>query len=290
MKKLLIPFFAISSLISCFEYSDNALTQTLEHDGIEREYVLYVPEAYDGSFDVPLMLNFHGFGGDASDYMNWADMRSVADAENFILVYPQGTILDGYPHWNAGLDTDENKSSADDFGFVETLIDELSSAYNIDEDRVYATGYSNGAFFSYSLACFHGDKIAAIGSVSGTMMAETYDNCSPSHPTAIINIHGTSDSTVPYDGGTGLMSVDKVLEYWIEVNQTSLTPTIRTQNNYGTTIEHHSFTDGNENTAVEHYKIIDGDHVWFDINYEGSDTGRLIWDFVSRYDINGLRE
>ena len=57
----------------------------------------------------------------------------------------------------------------------------------------------------------------------------------------------------------------------------------------GTTIEHYSYTDGDNSTSVEHYKIIEGGHVWFDINYDGSGTSRLIWDFVSRYDIGGLR-
>ena len=55
------------------------------------------------------------------------------------------------------------------------------------------------------------------------------------------------------------------------------------------TIEHYSYTDGDNNTAVEHYKVIDGGHVWFDISYDGSNTSSLIWNFVSRYDIGGLR-
>ena len=93
-------------------------------------------------------------------------MRSLADSENFILVYPQGTLLDGNPHWNAGLESDTNKSDADDFGFVEALIGEISSNYRIDPARVYSCGYSNGAFFTYALACYHSNKIAAIGSVA----------------------------------------------------------------------------------------------------------------------------
>ena len=141
-------------------------TQTLFHDGVTREYIMYVPEAYDGTSRVPLMLNFHGYGGIANQYLKYADMRPLADIENFILVYPQGTLLGGDPHWNSGLESDNNKSDADDFGFVEALIDEICSRYNIDVARVYSCGYSNGAFFTYALACYHSDKIAAIGSVA----------------------------------------------------------------------------------------------------------------------------
>jgi len=294
-KSILITIIALSTLFSCSKKDDkepkisNENAETLMHDGITREYILHVPEIYDGSVQVPLMLNFHGYGGIASEYMGWADMRPVADTENFILVYPQGTLLDGSPHWNAGLDTPDNKSDADDFGFVEALLNEISANYNIDSERVYVCGYSNGAFFSYALACFYSDKIAAVGSVAGTMLEETYDYCVPSHPTPMINIHGTSDGVVAYNGGVGLKPINAVLMYWINFNNANTTPITNSTNDNGTTIEHHTYTNGDNGIFVEHYKVIDGNHVWFDMNYEGANTGRLIWNYMSRYDINGLR-
>lgn len=298
MRLYFVSIVALSGLCSCSGNDDVPLdapdatglyTRTLSHNGVARQYILYVPDSLDGTSRVPLMLNFHGFGGTADRHLRFADMRPLADSGTFILVYPQGTLLDGSPHWNAGLKTDRNKSDADDFGFVEALIDEISSDYNIDPARVYACGYSNGAFFSYALACYHSDKIAAIGSVAGTMMAETYNECSPSHPTAMVNIHGTSDAVVPYGGTEGLKSIDAVLAYWTGFNNTSATPTVNRITDGATTIERHSYTDGDKNTSVEHYKVINGGHVWFDINYEGANTSALIWNFVSRFDINGLR-
>lgn len=298
MRLYFVSIVALSILFSCSGNDDLPLdapdttglfTRTLSHNGVARQYILYVPDSLDGTSRVPLMLNFHGFGGTADRHLRFADMRPLADSGTFILVYPQGTLLDGSPHWNAGLKTDRNKSDADDFGFVEALIDEISSDYNIDPARVYACGYSNGAFFSYALACYHSDKIAAIGSVAGTMMAETYNECSPSHPTAMVNIHGTSDAVVPYGGTEGLKSIDAVLAYWTGFNNTSATPTVNRITDGATTIERHSYTDGDKNTSVEHYKVINGGHVWFDINYEGANTSALIWNFVSRFDINGLR-
>ena len=127
MKNLFVlTTIALSSLFSCSEDDDAPLdppntgttglfSRTLSHDGTTREYSLYVPESYDEASEVPLMLNFHGYDGIAGQYLKYADMRSLADTENFILVYPQGTLLDGDPHWNAGLESDENKSDADDF-------------------------------------------------------------------------------------------------------------------------------------------------------------------------------
>ena len=178
MKRLFIVIImALSSLFSCSGNDDMPLnapdtsglfTRTLSHNGITRAYIVYVPDSYDETSEVPLMLNFHGYGQTADQYLKSADMRSLADTDNFILVYPQGTLLDGDPHWNAGLKSDDNKSNADDFGFVVALINEISSNYKIDPARVYSCGYSNGAFFAYALACYHSDKIAAIGSVAGT--------------------------------------------------------------------------------------------------------------------------
>ena len=263
---------------------------TLQHDGLTREYLLYVPDIYDGSSTVPLMLNFHGFGMTATEQQTWTDMRDIADVENFILVYPQGTSLDGYPHWNAGLDTPGNKSDADDFGFVDAMIVELSAEYNIDPKRIYACGYSNGAFFSYALACFSSDKIAAIGSVAGTMLEESYQQCSPSHPTPMINLHGTQDFVVPYTGsGEGLTPIVDVIDYWVGYNNTQTTPTVNSVSDRGLTIEHYQYANGDNGVEVEHFKIVGGDHVWFEMDYQGSGTSQLIWDFVSRFDIDGLR-
>jgi polyhydroxybutyrate depolymerase len=287
-KREWLILFVLPFLISCSNRRD---IQTLIHDGITREYVLIVPESYDGNSRMPLMLGFHGYGQRATDFLDYSGMRGVAEAENFILVCPQGTLLNGNPHWNPSMDSPDNKSDADDFGFIEVLIDELLSSYKIDPERIYAYGISNGAFFTYALACYHSDRIAAIGSVVGTMFDDTYMNCKAIHPTAMINIHGTSDQIVPYDGNeAGLLPIGKVLDYWISFNNTDTIPKVYNYENRGTGIEHYVYSDGSGGVSVEHYKVIGGRHKWLDINIEGANISRIIWEFVSKYDINGLRE
>ena len=269
--------------------SKGLMAKTIEHNGLRREYVLYIPDSYNEATKMPVVFNFHGYGGKASEYLEYADMRMLAESENFILVYPQGALIEGYSHWNAGLTTKENKSDVDDFGFFQNMLEEISLDYTVDADRIYTCGYSNGAFFSYALACYHSNLIAAMGSVSGTMMQETNTNCIPLHPMPMINIHGTSDYVVPYKGGEGLAAIDVVLTYWTRFNNTNKTPVVMSKTDNGTVIDYYSYTGGENNVSVEHYKINNGGHVWFDINYEGANTGQLIWDFVSQYDINGLR-
>ena len=268
----------------------NVNVDSIIHDGLVREYILYVPESYNDSIKVPLMLNFHGNGDSAGSHMGYADMRNIADSNNFILVYPQGTTLNGDSHWNNALVSATNKSSAKDFEFVNALIDKLTVNYNIDSSRVYACGFSNGADFTFALACYNSDKIAAIGAVSGLMYQETVDNCNPLHPTSIIEFHGTSDYSRPYDGiDDSYASVEEMLNYWTSFNRTSKDPLINSFTDNGTLVEHYTYHDGDSGTSVEHYKVIEGDHVWFDLSYEQANTNELIWNFVSKYNLSGLR-
>ena len=123
-----------------FCYS-NSNIQSIFHNGKSRDYILYIPDSYDGASTIPLVLNFHGFGESASEFMNKTDMRTVSESNTFILVYPQGSCLNGSSHWNACPTGGDNKSNADDFGFVESIISEISSQYNLDLERVYAAGY-----------------------------------------------------------------------------------------------------------------------------------------------------
>ena len=266
---------------SCY-FNTNA--QIIMHDAESREYVLYVPISYDGTSPVPIMLNFHGFGGSASDYMVEADMRSLAESESFILIYPQGSCLDGFSHWNACPPGGDNKSDADDF--VEALINKISSEYNVDMNRIYAAGYSNGGMMAYGLANYKSELIAAVASVSGAML----DCPGPTiHPMPVIVLHGTSDDVLPYNGNSYYSSVQNVLDYWIDFNNTVTTPSVSSDTNGEMTIEHYVYGEGDNGVSVEHYKYIEGDHVWFKATFQGHTTSELIWEFVSRYDINGLR-
>jgi len=146
--------------------AQQTINGTLEHDGLMREYILYVPANYTGTEEVPLLFNFHGYGSNASQQMFYGDFRPIADTEGFIIVHPMGTVDNtGTTHFNVGWGT----STIDDVGYTEALIDDLSSNYPIDAKRIYSTGMSNGGFMSYTLACELSDRIAAIASVTGTM-------------------------------------------------------------------------------------------------------------------------
>ena len=259
--------------------------RSIVHDGIRRTYILYVPESHSEDTQFPLMLNFHGFGGSASAHMISADMRPLAESENFILVYPQGAQLgSGSPHWNPDPIGGNNKSTIDDIGFIEVIIESLNEELNIDLSRVYASGYSNGGYLIYGLACRLSNKIAAVGSVAGTMLSSTLNNCAASAPIGVINIHGTADYDVPYNGTTGLKSAADVVNFWRDLNQSEIEE-ISENNGFN----QYDYNDLNGYTYVRHFKIINGGHTWDDnIRYGGKSSSQIIWEFVSLFNLSGI--
>ena len=296
--KKYLSFFILSLIIISCKSEDNTQvdedgiitglqTKTLTHDNVNRNYLVYIPDSYDSEIDYPLMFVFHGFGGIATQFINSADMRDLAESNNFIVVYPQGLDLGGTgSHWNCSNPSADNKSDVDDIGFIEKLIDQLILDYPvIDSKRIYAAGYSNGGFMSYYLAC-NSKKFAAIGSVAGTMLDDSYQSCNANFPTAMINIHGTNDFDVPYDGNTYYPSIPDVVDWWKNFNTTTNEDLLTNQDG---SIEQYIYYNDAGDRYVEHIKIIGGGHYWDDkLNYNGTNTSGLIWGFVSNYNIDGI--
>ena len=253
--------------------------QTLQHNGDEREYQLYLPSSYNEETAHPLLLNFHGFGGNAKDYFEYeSDFQEVAEQEGVILVYPQALLLSGFSVWNAAPFAEDNKTDFDDIGFIETLIVDLQEQLSIDQERVYAAGFSNGGMFSYALACFSNEPIAGVAAVSAAQL--NLVDCAPSPINAFI-AHGTADDVLPYNGSSDIASIDEVVSFWTSLNQTS---TVAQESSYAfgkETVYLHTYTEGINNTQVMHYKVENGGHGWFDHEIEGQSFISLLWAFLN---------
>ena len=299
MKKLFPFLFSITIFIS--GSSQQQLNRTLYFDGENRTFIVYIPAIYDGSSQVPLIFNFHGGGGTSSSFMSYTnDMRPIADTANFIAVYPQAAVdpSDGSNSWLHKTPTTHN-----DIFFIEAIIDTLSSEFMIDNDRVYACGYSEGGIFSYELGCRLNNRIAAFSSVSGSMLEDafrvSYYNlgvCLPVHPTAVLLIPGTSDFS-PHSTYSGLqpyyMSANDITTYWANYNNTDPSPNItqvpNSNNSDGSNVERRTWENGDNCVSIEELKVIGGGHDWpgssgnMDIS-----ASEEIWNFVSKYNTNGL--
>lgn len=278
--------------------AQQVITDSLSHDGLTRTYLIYIPDTYDGSTSVPLLLNFHGYTSNSTEQMFYGDFRAIADTANFIIVHPQGTELEGETHFNVGGWT--IGSTVDDVGFTASLLDELQASYNIDANRIYSTGMSNGGYMSFLLACQLSDRIAAIASVTGSMTPQTFDNCNPQHPTPILQIHGTADEVVPYEGAIWTKSIEDVLKYWTNYNNcesdpllTEL-PDVNAQD--GSTVSHFVYGNGDKQTVTEHFKVNGGGHTWAGTAFVFSGTNYDInaslevWQFLSKYNLEALQQ
>jgi len=197
------------------------LRETFTFDGRIRSYNLYVPSNYDPANTMPLTLNFHGLTGSGDGQMAASGMNAVAEREDFLVAYP--TALSG--DW-------EQNNEDHSIAFTEALLDTIEAGFTIDTQRVYATGFSQGAIMSYVLASAIPNRIAAIAPVSATRTLPMEPNRVPSfladtpeRPFPLMHIHGTNDSLAPYEGGVSAIGdrftfdpVLTILNEWIDSN------------------------------------------------------------------------
>ena len=288
MKKILMSILATTAIISS-GYSQTFISQTIQHDGLTREYSLYVPPSYDGTTNFPLLFNLHGGGGTNTAWQAASDMRPIADTADFILVYPQarpdpsdGNSFNWIP---------KTPGTFDDVPFFSSMIDAIASNYQIDQNRIYACGYSLGGDMTFELGCKLNNRIAAIAPVARTMQANPSSFCSPVHPTGVLTILGTDDLVSPYNGivFAGIeyyISAAATHSYWATQNNCNPTATMTT---VSPSVERYTWSTPSGCAYVEELKVLGGGHDW-----PGSfgnmtiDSDSEIWRFVSRYDINGL--
>ena len=173
---------------------------SIEHGGISRRYIVYLPISYNKANVAPVIFNFHGGGGNAESNISMANMNETADKYGFIVVYPEGTGVKIFGKtiaaWNTG--TDERIVHVDDVGFIAVVIEKIKSDFNGNPARIYATGISNGAQMAYRLACELSGTIAAIAPVAAQGVTAP---CNSQRPMPIMHFHGTEDMCAPYAGG-----------------------------------------------------------------------------------------
>jgi polyhydroxybutyrate depolymerase len=178
--------------------------RTLRHKRRRRSFLLYSPPELTAAQRAPLVLVFHGGGGNAQSMFRKTGMHRVARRFGFHVVYPDGTGLGRRRlNWNAGSTPPQGyaeEHDVDDVGFIDTLLTALERDIGHDPDRVYATGISKGGMLAYRLACEMPERFAAIAPVAATL---TCSGCAPRLPVAVLHIHGERDENVPLLGGKG---------------------------------------------------------------------------------------
>ncbi|NTX34014.1 hypothetical protein HUA78_06175 [Myxococcus sp. CA033] len=200
---------------SCTGLSEGPGTHewTVSHAGRARTYRVHVPPGYDATRPTPTVVAFHGFGSNPEQLEVQTGLSTLADTEGFLVVYPCGLSAqeisggtapprDNTRGWNAGACCGTAQlSNIDDVGFVDALLADLDTRVCVDPRRTFATGFSNGGFFSYRLACERAGRFAAVAPVSGM---SPLNGCRPSRPVPVLHIHGTADTVILYEGGNNI--------------------------------------------------------------------------------------
>ena len=312
--------------ISCHKPTDNEepyesglfTNNTIIIDGITRTYDYYIPSNL-GSSLVPLVFLLHGGGSKSDDltgesgfkapYKVWMD---IAEEEKLILIYPNGTNNPlGAQGWNDCRADATTNPSVNDVSFIDSLIDYFPNSYNIDTNRIYATGTSNGGHMSLRLALELSNKIAAIAPVVASMPAIRCNN--PVHPISVLFIIGTDDPLSPYSGGEvapniggrgTVLSAEESVNFWVAFNQINSVPSIMNHQNINTTdnstVKSSTYSNGIELTQVVLFEILGGGHLEPSIQEQYSpilelslgnqnndiEMATVIWDFFKNKTLN----
>jgi len=220
--------------------------------GLTRTYRLHLPAQYDKRKATQLIVVYHGRGKTGAFTEAFSDLSEL----NAIVAYPNGVVGDedkqawqGAPYAAKGVD---------DVKFTNDLLDSLEASYCVDTDAVYATGKSNGAGFTGILACQLADRFAAIAPVSGAFYIQG-THCAPSRPVPVLDIHGTGDTTIPYngDGSRDLPSVQNWVRDWTVRDHCNPDPKVTQQGDDVLT-----FTYKGCRADVVHVAVTDGGHSW----------------------------
>jgi polyhydroxybutyrate depolymerase len=196
--------------------------QSIQHDGLTRSFLLYLPAQADTGAPLPLVLLFHGGASDPEAFAASTLMHEIAEREGFIVAYPAGTAGRSGLTWSPGRNVVDR--GVDDVDFARALIADLRRRCPVDPDRIYAAGLSIGGTLVYELACALSADLAAVAVVAGVM---TEFDREPERPVPLLHIHGTNDGRVPLHGGRGRRTaannewppVQDGIDFWCEVNR-----------------------------------------------------------------------
>lgn len=262
-------------------------TRNFSFESLNREFRIYVPANYSSSNPAALVFTLHGLGDDMANFSN-IGMDNIADTANIIVVCPQA-IIDpflGSSAWNsgAGYSWFSPNSSVNDVGFINALIDSVSSEYAINPNKIFSCGFSMGGFMTQRLAIELNDRIKSFASVAGTFGNAIMPIQNPGRAVSIAHFHGTADSTILYNGNTWGNDVDALIDFWVQNNMcnvNSIQSNLPNLSNDGYTIEHFEYNGGNNSTSVELFKVNNANHTWLSTGND-IDYATEIWKFFNK--------
>ena len=237
------------------------------------ELPITVPAEYSSENPAPLIVLLHGYSSSGAMQDGYMGFSKLADQYGFLLVAPDGNREPGGDEnrfWNASdACCDFFSTEVDDSAYVADIIKEMKAQFTVDNNRIYLVGHSNGGFMSYRAAYEHSNTIAAIASLAGATHIEERD--APANPVHVLQIHGTADGTIAYEGSHILQnyypSALETVQRWAKYNGCKAEGEARELRDLVRTLEGHEsstvvFKQGcKAGGSAELWTIADGSHV-----------------------------
>lgn len=244
----LFLFFSLTFVRPVFAQLDSIFDQ-----GVYRTFIVHRPAGYNPNNRYPLVINLHGLNSNAAQQAGYSQFDKVADAEKFIVVYPNA------------IDQSWKLNVNDDVNFIAHLIDTIRQRYACNA-CLFATGMSMGGFLTYKLACGLPQPLAAIAVVSGNMTQQLQNTCVPGKGLPVMHFHGTTDPLVNYNGTLGIPPVETIIQWWVGKNKCNTTPLVTALPNTNIadncTVERYYYGGGLQGSEMTFYKITNGGHTW----------------------------
>ncbi len=263
------------------ESGGTSALHTLDSGGLERSFILRLPDGYERRTSWPLIVAYHGRGSTGVEVEGYSGLSTLPA----VVAYPNGEIGTGDGYRKAWQGAPYEAPGVDDVAFTEDLLDELQATYCVDPARTYATGKSNGAGLVGLLACRLPDRFAAVAPVAGAFYPGTREGCEDAAPVPVIDVHGTGDATIPYAGDPDrdLPAIPDWVAGWAERNGCTTSRTT-TRRDVSTT----RWRRCSSGADVAHVAVDGGGHVWPGADvYSGGgyvthtiEAQDVIWDFL----------
>ena len=246
-------------------------TQTIVVGGLIRYYEWAAP---DGDQARPVLLAFHGAGGNSNEYRMNSELVAPAIEAGYVVAFPQAANETGRT-WAIGCAgcTQGDELGIDDVAFVDAVLNDLAMRTNIDRTRVYATGFSMGGWFTYALACQRGNIVQAIAAIGGLMPRPVAAQCTPTQPLGALVIFGDLDQTQPYGGRVGpygLFGADSSAIFWSSAANCQTVPAEEERTFGETVVRVAQRTDCDGNVHIERHRVVGMTHVWPSGRYDAT--------------------
>ena len=275
--KINILLSIIATLISNLSFGQANIIDSIVHQTYQRKFTVHTPTGFTNTTPVSAVLMLHGNGGTMQNSQNFTNLNSVSNSNGFLAVYPEGygIVSSGGFSWADGRGTSADIAGIDDLGFINKLLDTLLANYNIDTNKIYICGFSNGGYMTQRFACEQNQRFAAMASLGSIMDTSLYSSCNPQRPIPMMFVIGTADPFVPFNGGVAngsgglvnqIINADTLVDFWkinnncIQTNPPINLPDIDLTDN--STVTLFNFTNCACNSDVKFYRINGGGHTW----------------------------